>query len=333
MAGDSPAIVCETKGPATLGTWSLDQIDTEQTETGEVVVDISYSSLNYKDGLAVTGSPGVVSRYPLVCGIDLSGVVASSTGDRWTAGDEVLATGFGLSMTHPGGYTARQRVPGDWLLARPAVLSSRRAMAIGTAGLTAMLAVLALEDAGLTPDATRPVLVTGAAGGVGSVAVMLLARLGYHVVASTGRPEHAEYLRSLGAHETIDRAELAEPGRPLDKPRWSAALDVVGGRTLATVLARVDYAAPVAACGLAGGSDLPTSVLPFIIRGVRLLGIDSVQCPLPRRALAWDRLTRDLPLDQLDALTAVEPLGRVPELARDILAGQVRGRVVIDVNA
>jgi acrylyl-CoA reductase (NADPH) len=305
----------------------------EQTTDGEVVVDVSYSSLNYKDGLAVTGSPGVVSRYPLVCGIDLAGTVVSSESERWRPGDEVVATGFGLSMTHPGGYTAQQRVPAGWLLPRPATLSASQTMAIGTAGLTAMLAVLALEEGGLSPASTRPVLVTGAAGGVGSVAVMLLARLGYHVMASTGRPEYAGYLTSLGAVEIVDRADLAEPGRPLGKPRWSAAVDVVGGQTLANVLAGADHAAPVAACGLAGGPDLPTTVLPFILRGVKLLGIDSVECPVARRAVAWERLTRDLPLELLDRITTTKPLGRVPDLAREILAGKVRGRVVIDVNA
>jgi acrylyl-CoA reductase (NADPH) len=206
-------------------------------------------------------------------------------------------------------------------------------MAVGTAGLTATLAVLALEQGGLTPDASRPVLVTGAAGGVGSVAVMILARLGYRVMVSTGRPENAEYLTSLGATEIIERAELAEPGRPLGKPRWSGAIDVVGGQTLANVLAAADHSAPVAACGLAGGPDLPTTVLPFILRGVKLFGIDSVECPVPLRTVAWERLGRDLPLELLDRITTIEPLGRVPELARDILAGKVRGRVVIDVNA
>jgi acrylyl-CoA reductase (NADPH) len=328
MTDSSPAIVCESKGPATTGTWSA-----ERTEAGEVLVDIAYSSLNYKDGLAVTGSPGVVSRWPMVCGIDLCGVVESSDDDRWKPGDEVIATGFGLSMTHPGGYTGRQLVPADWLIARPEPMNLRQTMAIGTAGLTAMLAVLALEDGGLNPGASRPVLVTGAAGGVGSVAVMLLSGLGYQVAASTGRPDQHDYLRSLGATEIVDRATLAEPGRPLDQPRWAAAVDVVGGQTLATALAQADYAAPVAACGLAGGSDLPATVLPFILRGVQLRGIDSVQCPLGLRRTAWDRLTRDLPLDRLDQLTEVEPLGRVPELAKDILAGRVRGRVVIDVNA
>ncbi|HTK65112.1 MAG TPA: MDR family oxidoreductase [Pseudonocardia sp.] len=328
MDTSSPAVVCEEKGPAHLGTWSPDR-----TTEGDVVVDVSHSSLNYKDGLAVTGSPGVVSRYPLVCGIDLAGTVASSDSERWQPGDEVIATGFGLSMTHPGGYTAHQRVPAEWLLPLPATLSASRAMAIGTAGLTAMLAVLALEEGGLTPDATRPVLVTGAAGGVGSVAVMLLAELGYQVTASTGRPENAEYLTSLGATEIIDRAELSEPGRPLGKPRWSAAVDVVGGQTLANVLATADQAAPVAACGLAGGPELPTTVLPFILRGVKLIGIDSVECPVPRRVVAWERLTRDLPLEALDRITTTEPLGRVPDLAREILAGKVRGRVVIDVGA
>jgi acrylyl-CoA reductase (NADPH) len=324
----SPAVISPAKGtPAVLDTWTP-----EAAGGAEVLVDVHHSSLNYKDGLAVTGAPGVVSRFPLVCGIDLSGVVAESRDERWRPGDEVVATGFGLSMTHPGGYAGQQWVPADWLIRRPPRLTSARAMAIGTAGLTAMLAVLDLEDAGLTPADGPTVLVTGAAGGVGGIAVLLLAELGYRVLASTGRPEAADQLTALGAAEIVNRDELATPGRPLERPRWAAAIDVVGGTTLASVLAKADYAAPVAACGLAGGADLPATVLPFIIRGVRLLGIDSVQCPLPRREQAWTRLVRDLPLDRLDALTEVAPLGHVPHLGQEILAGRVRGRIVVDVH-
>ncbi|HLH28751.1 MAG TPA: MDR family oxidoreductase, partial [Acidimicrobiales bacterium] len=268
------------------------------------------------------------------CGIDLAGVVEASDSTAWRPGDEVIVTGWGLSETHPGGFTQRQRVRSEWIVPRPDGFSLLQSMAVGTAGLTAMLCVLALEHDGLTPGADGAVLVTGAAGGVGSIAVAVLARMGCRVAASTGRSETHDYLHRLGAAEIIDRAELATAsGRPLDSERWAAGVDVVGGETLAAVLRQTRYLGSVAACGLAGGTELPTTVLPFILRGVKLLGVDSVSCPTELRRRAWERLARDLPVDVLEAATTVEPLRRVPELAEEILAGRTRGRVVIDVNS
>lgn len=331
------AVVSDGTGPAVLR-----EMDDEDLPAGDVTVDVAYSSLNYKDGLAVTGKGRIVRRFPMVCGIDLAGTVTRSESPAWKPGDEVVVTGWGLSETHPGGYAQRQRVRSDWLVARPPALSLAQTMAIGTAGLTAMLCVLALEDHGLVPEPTeapdapggREVLVTGAAGGVGSVAVALLAGLGYRVVASTGRPETHDYLRALGAADFVGRDELAVVGeRPLDSERWAGAVDCVGSSTLATVLRQVSYGGAVAACGLAGGPDLPATVLPFILRGVSLLGVDSVRCPIDRRRRAWDRLASDLPTEQLDAMTTVAALADVPDLAGEILAGRTRGRVVIDVGA
>jgi acrylyl-CoA reductase (NADPH) len=304
---------------------------------GDVTVSVAYSSLNYKDGLAVSGRGRIVRSFPLVCGIDLAGIVEHSDSPHWKLGDEVVLTGWGLSETHPGGYTQRQRVRSEWLVPKPPGLTLLQSMAVGTAGLTAMLCVLALEHGGLRAgpsDDAAEVLVTGAAGGVGSVAVALLARLGHRVAASTGRPATHDFLRSLGATTLLDREELATPsGRPLDRERFAAAVDVVGGETLAAVLRQTRYRGTVAACGLTGGNDLPTTVLPFILRGVTLAGVDSVSCPTDIRTVAWARLARDLPTDLLDSLTTVEPLHRVPALAEDIVAGRTRGRVVIDVNA
>jgi putative YhdH/YhfP family quinone oxidoreductase len=268
----------------------------------------------------------------MTCGIDFAGTVSASDNPEYAVGDEVVATGWGLSETRPGGYTQRQRIPGELLVKKPATFTLQQAMAIGTAGFTAMLAVLALEDAGVKPGG-KEVLVTGAGGGVGSVAVSLLAKLGYPVAASTGREETHDYLRSLGASTIVDRAELAEKGRPLDKERWAGAVDTVGSQTLATVLAQTERAGAVAACGLAGGNDLPATVLPFILRGVSLLGIDSVMCPAGPRARAWERLGQDLSTEHLDAMTTVEPMSKIQELAEAILAGQTRGRVVIDTSA
>lgn len=321
------ALVAHDDGPA-----RFDQLTDDDLPAGEVTVDVQYSSLNYKDGLAVTGQGKIVRSFPLVCGIDLAGTVASSDSAEFARGDEVVVTGWGMSENHPGGYTERQRVPANWPVRKPAGLSTAQTMAIGTAGLTAMLCVQALEDHGIRPDQDGEVLVTGAAGGVGSVAVALLANLGYRVVAATGRPETHDYLRSLGASDFVDRAELAETSkRPLEKQRWLAAVDSVGDTTLANVLKQTHYRGCVAACGLAGGTDLPTSVLPFILRGVGLIGIDSVHCPAPQRAQAWERLSTDLPLDKLDAATSVRPFDEVPQLAEEILAGRTRGRVVIDI--
>lgn len=321
-----PAYVVEKSGPA-----QLRQLTDADLPEGDVTVDVAYSSLNYKDGLAVTGKGRIARSFPMVCGIDLAGTVASSDSPDWSVGDEVVLTGWGLSETHPGGYTTRQRVRSEWLVARPDGLSLSQTMAIGTAGLTAMLCVLALEGAGMTP-ADGEVLVTGAAGGVGSVAVAVLARLGYSVTASTGRTATHDYLRGLGATTIIDRAELAEPGRPLRKERWAHAVDAVGSGTLASVLSQISYRGSVAACGLAGGNDLPTTVLPFILRGVGLLGVDSVQCPSPIRAEAWRRLAADLPAELLDEVTTVRGFGDIPQLAEDILAGRTRGRVVVDIR-
>lgn len=297
---------------------------------GDVTVDVVCSSLNYKDGLAVTGKGPIARTLPMVCGIDLAGTVVASESPQWRPGDEIVVTGWGLSETHPGGYTTRQRVRSEWLVARPEGLSLRQTMAIGTAGFTAMLAVLALQDAGVRP-ASGPVLVTGAGGGVGSVAVVLLAQLGYRVEASTGRAETHDYLRNLGASGIVDRAELSGPGRPLGPERWAAAIDTVGSTTLANVLSQVRRAGAVASCGLAGGADLPATVLPFILRGVSLLGIDSVMCPMPRRRQAWERLATDLPTAILDSLTTVHGFDEIPVLAEQILAGQTRGRVVIEL--
>jgi acrylyl-CoA reductase (NADPH) len=300
---------------------------------GDVTVRVDYSTVNYKDGLALTGSAPIVRVWPLTPGIDFSGVVESSAHAGFAAGDRVVLNGWGVGETHHGGYAQRARVKGDWLVKLPEAISNARAMAIGTAGYTAMLSVIALERQGLTP-AAGDVLVTGAAGGVGGVAVALLSRLGYQVVASTGRREtESAYLTGLGAAEIIDRAELSSPGRPLGKERWTAAVDCVGSHTLVNVLGGLRYGGAVAASGLAQGLDLPGSVAPFILRGVTLVGIDSVMCPMPRRAEAWARLASDLDLDKLDAMTRPAPLAEVPALAEAILKGQVRGRVLVDVNA
>ena len=300
---------------------------------GDVDVRVDYSTVNYKDGLAMTGRAPVVRVWPLTPGIDFAGVVERSGHPGFAPGDKVVLNGWGVGETHHGGYAQKARVKGDWLVKLPAGLSAAQAMAIGTAGYTAMLCVMALEHQGVSPDKGE-VLVTGAAGGVGSVAVTLLSKLGYRVIASTGRKEsESDYLMGLGAAEIIDRAELSGPGRPMGKERWAGAVDSVGSHTLANVLAQTRYGGAVAACGLAQGMDLPGSVAPFILRGVTLAGVDSVMCPTPRRAEAWARLARDLDLGRLKTLTQRVALGDVPRLAEEILAGQVRGRVVVDVNA
>ncbi len=312
---------------------SLKELSTHELPAGDVTVRVAYSTLNYKDGLAVSGKAKIARRLPMVCGIDLAGIIEESSSPDYKPGDQVVITGWGLSESHWGGYSQKQRVKSDWLVPIPAQFTLKQAMAIGTAGLTSILCVLGLEHMGVVPG-EHPVVVTGAAGGVGSVAVALLAKLGYKVAASTGRPELREYLVSLGATSIVDRAELAHPsGRPLDAERWAGGVDTVGGEVLASVLRGTRYGGTVAACGLAGGANLPTSVYPFILRGVSLIGIDSVMCPKAKRLEAWQRLVRDLPLDKLDAMTVVEPMSRVSALAEDILKGQVRGRVVIDVNA
>jgi len=312
---------------------SIRALEEGDLPAGEVTVAVQYSSLNYKDGMIVNGLGRLVRHYPHVPGIDLAGTVEASDSPAYKAGDPVVVTGWRVGEAHWGGYAQKARMKADWLTPLPDGLTAERAMAIGTAGFTAMLCVQALEDHGLTPGA-GDVLVTGAAGGVGSVAVAILAKLGYRVVASTGRSETHAYLTDLGAGEIIDRGELAEgPKRPLESERWAGAVDTVGSKTLAAVLAAAKYRSSVAACGLAGGSDLPTTVLPFILRGVNLLGIDSVMCPAEPRRRAWRRLATDLPLDKLDAMIERVGLGDLSGLAGKILKGQVRGRVVVDVNA
>jgi len=299
---------------------------------GDVDVRVDYSTVNFKDGLALTGRSPVVRVWPLTPGIDFSGVVERSDHAGFKAGDRVVLNGWGVGETHHGGYAQRARVKGDWLVKLPDAISNAQAMAIGTAGYTAMLCVMGLEREGVTPDKGE-VIVTGAAGGVGSVAIALLSKLGYRVIASSGRKDtEGDYLKGLGATEVIDRAELSAPGRPLGKERWAGAVDSVGSHTLANVLAQTRYGGAVAACGLAQGMDLPASVAPFILRGITLAGIDSVMCPGPRRQEAWRRLAGDLDLGLLEKMTRSARLADVPALGEAILAGQVRGRVVVDVN-
>ena len=297
---------------------------------GDVTIAVSHSTLNYKDGLALTGKAPVVRRFPMIPGIDFAGTVTASSASEFKPGDKVLLNGWGLGETHLGGYAETARVKAQWLVPLPAGLTAAQAMAVGTAGYTAMLCVLALERHGLTP-ASGPVVVTGAAGGVGSVAVALLARLGWHVIASTGRASEGDYLKGLGAAEVIDRAELSGPARPLGKERWAAGVDSVGSHTLANLISQTKYGGAIAACGLAQGMDLPSSVAPFILRGVALLGVDSVMCPKPRRIEAWSRLARDLDTARLAAMTRTVKLDEVMALAPEILAGKVRGRVVVEV--
>ena len=298
---------------------------------GDVTVRVTHSTVNYKDGLAITGKSPVVRRFPMIPGIDFAGVVEASAHAGFKPGDAVVLTGWGVGETHLGGYAQRARVRGDWLVPLPAGLTAAQAMAVGTAGLTAALCVTALERHGLKPSDGSAV-VTGAAGGVGSVAVALLAKAGWRVIASTGRPEEGDYLKGLGASEIIERKELAEKGRPLGKERWAAGVDSVGSHTLANLLAQTKYAGAIAACGLAQGMDLPATVAPFILRGVSLLGVDSVMCPTARRIEAWSRLARDLDGARLAAMTTTIPFDRVIDTARDIIDGKVRGRVVVEVG-
>lgn len=306
-------------------------IDEANLPSGDVTVRIEWSTLNYKDALAITGRSPVVRSFPMVPGIDFAGVVESSEHAYWKGGDQVILNGYGVGEKHWGGLAQRARVNGDWLVRTPAPLTSRDAMAIGTAGYTAMLCVLALERHGVTPDQGK-VLVTGAAGGVGSVAIMLLAKRGYQVVASTGRPNEAAYLHELGAQEIIDRAELSSPGKPLAKERWVAAIDAVGSHTLANACAGTAYGGIVAACGLAQGMDFPASVAPFILRGVTLAGIDSVMAPRARRVDAWQRIAQDLNTGRLASMVREIGLDEALAAASDVLDGKVRGRLVVDVN-
>ena len=298
---------------------------------GDVTVRVEYSTVNYKDGLAITGKAPVVRRFPMIAGIDLAGTVENSSHPAWKSGDKVILNGWGCGETHLGAYGAKARVKGDWLVPLPKSMSAREAMAIGTAGYTAMLAVIALERHGLKPE-RGPIAVTGAAGGVGSVATTILAKLGFSVSAVTGRTGAAEYLKGLGATEIIERKELAGPPKPLAKERWAGAIDAVGSTTLANLLSMTRYGGAVAACGLAGGMDLPASVAPFILRGVCLYGIDSVMCPLPHRQEAWKRLETDLDRQKLATMTREIGLAGVPEAAASILAGQVRGRIVVKIG-
>ena len=306
-------------------------IDESMLQEGDVTIQVEWSSINYKDGLAITGAAPVVRRFPMVPGIDLVGAVLSSSHPKWQAGDRVLLNGWGVGETHCGGLAEVARVKGEWLLPLPQTLTGRQAMAIGTAGYTAMLCVLALEKHGVKPG-DGEVLVTGANGGVGSVAVALLSSLGYTVVASTGRVESAAHLQALGASSVINRAELAAPGKPLAKERWAAVVDSVGSHTLVNACAGLRYGGAVAACGLAQGMDFPASVAPFILRGITLYGIDSVMAPLSVREQAWQRLAQDLDLVKLDAITQEVALSEVIPLGSQILQGKVRGRLVVDVK-
>jgi acrylyl-CoA reductase (NADPH) len=310
---------------------NLVELEEKDLMPGDVTIAVDYSTVNYKDGMALTGRAPIIQKYPLIPGIDLSGTVLASSYAGIEVGDKVLANGWGLSQTHDGGYAQRARLSGDWLVKIPKPLSTWDAMALGTAGYTAMLSVLALEHGGITPD-RGDVLVTGASGGVGSIAVALLSDLGYRVVASTGRLEESDYLRELGAVEVIDRGTISETGHPIGAERWAAAVDSVGSRTLANVLTQIKYRGVVTACGLAQGYDLPATVLPFLLRNVTLAGIDSVNAPQAVRVEAWSRLARDLDLKKLTQASEVVGLSEVPNVAKRIIEGKVRGRTVVDVN-
>lgn len=310
-----------------------DDVTEAELPPADVLVRVRYSTVNYKDGLAIQGNKNKIMRkMPMAPGIDWAGVVERSDSPAFKPDDEVVLTGWGVGEAHSGGLSQRATAKADWLVKKPDGLTLKQAMAIGTAGFTSMLCVMALEEMGVKPGAGE-VAVTGAAGGVGSVAVAILAKLGYQVTASTGRESEADYLKSLGASAILPRAELAQPAKLLAKERFAGAVDTVGSHVLANLLSMTKYGGTVAACGLAGGMDLPTSVAPFILRGVKLYGVDSVYCPQPKRGEAWKRLARDLPLDKLDAMTTVRPLKDTPQVAADILKGQVRGRTVIDLEA
>jgi acrylyl-CoA reductase (NADPH) len=309
---------------------AVTELTDDELMEGDVTVAVEWTTVNYKDGLAITGKAPVIRRFPLVPGIDFAGTVISSSNPDWERGDKVILNGWGVGETHFGAYAGRARVKGDWLVPLPDSMTARQAMAIGTAGYTAMLSVMALERHGITPD-RGPVVVTGAAGGVGSVSVALLSRLGYHVIASTGRPAESRYLTDLGAAEIIDRAELSSPAKPLGRERWAGGIDAVGSHTLANVLSMTSYGGAVAACGLAQGMDLPSSVAPFILRGVSLLGIDSVMAPRELRLEAWRRLADDLDHGKLAALTTAIGFDGIIGAATDIVDGRIRGRVVVEM--
>ena len=310
----------------------MSQIEEQQLPEGDVLIQVDYSTLNYKDSLAITGASPVVRNFPMVPGIDFAGTVEHSDHADFKAGDQVVLNGFGVGEGHWGGLAQKARVKGDWLVPLPSAFTPKQAMTIGTAGYTAMLCVMALEQQGVNPDQGE-ILVTGAAGGVGSVAVSLLAKLGYTVVASSGRPEEKDYLLSLGATQVMDRNELSEKGRPLAKERWAGAIDVAGSHTLANICASMKYGGTVAACGLAQGYDLPATVMPFILRGITLAGIDSVYRPKADRIAAWNRLAEDLDLTHLDAIMTEITLGQALETAQEQMQGLTRGRFVVNVNA
>jgi acrylyl-CoA reductase (NADPH) len=323
------AIVIEKAESGTRA--ALTDFDEANLMDGDVTVRVEYSTINYKDGLAITGKAPVVRRFPMIAGIDFAGTVESSTGAAWKPGDKVILNGWGCGETHLGAYAEKSRVKGDWLVPLPKTMSTREAMAIGTAGYTAMLAVMALERHGVTPS-SGPIAVTGAAGGVGSVAIAVLSKRGFTVHAVTGRPQEADYLKGLGATEIVERKELAGPAKPLAKERWAGAIDAVGSTTLANLLSMTRYGGAVAACGLAGGMDLPGSVAPFILRGVCLYGIDSVMCPLDRRKEAWKRLETDLDRQKLATMTREIGLSDVFGAASEIVSGVVRGRIVVKIG-
>jgi acrylyl-CoA reductase (NADPH) len=308
------------------------EMNEQELMPGDVSIAVDYSTVNYKDALAISGRAEIIRQFPLIPGIDFAGTVEASTYPGITVGDRVVANSWGLSQTHHGGYAQKARVSGEWLVKIPAPLSTKDAMAIGTAGYTAMLSVLALEHGGLTPQ-RGDILVTGANGGVGSIAIAILSDLGYRVIASTGRLDEADYLRSLGAADVIDRQTLSEAGAPVARERWAGAVDSVGSRTLVNVLAQTQYRGVVTACGMAQGVDLPGTVLPFILRNVTLAGIDSVNAPFKARTEAWSRLARDLNLNKLARTVQVVGLAAIPDVVRQMFAGKVRGRTVVDVNA
>ncbi|WP_371421718.1 MDR family oxidoreductase [Tardiphaga sp.] len=312
-------------------TVALTQFDEAELMDGDVTVRVEWSTVNYKDGLAVTGKAPVVRRFPMIAGIDFAGTVEASSNPNWKPGDKVIGNGWGMGETHLGAYAEKTRVKGDWLVRLPEGMTTRDAMAVGTAGYTAMLSVLALEKHGLKP-ADGPIVVTGAAGGVGSVAIAVLSKLGYQVIASTGRTSEEGYLKGLGASEIIDRNELSGPAKPLAKERWAGGIDSVGSTTLANLLSMTKYRGAIAACGLAAGMDLPSSVAPFILRGVCLLGIDSVMCPIELRKQAWARLATDLDHTKLAEITQEIPLDQVIDAGAKVLAGQVRGRIVVKIG-
>lgn len=322
-------LLTETDGKVAA---AIETLSEDRLPEGDVLIDVSHSSLNYKDGMIINGLGRLVRKYPHVPGVDFTGTVAKSEHPDFKPGDKVILTGWRVGEIHWGGFAEKARVKGDWLVPLPEGLSPQRAMAIGTAGLTAMLAVLALEEHGLTPG-EAPVLVTGAAGGLGSVAVAVLAKLGYPVAAVTGRAEQEGYLRELGATEIVSRETMATPsGKPLDPERWAGAVDAVGGAILGNLVGQLRYGASVACCGNAGGIAFNSNVLPLLLRGVNVLGINSVMCPIARRKQAWERISQDLPMAHLDALTQVVGLEDLPEMANKILKGEVRGRAVIDVR-